>query len=439
MSERRPCGIRNAQLVKEIEGRQKSEAALRESEEKYRDLVENINDLIYAIDKDGVVTYVSPTVEQILGYRPDEIIGRAFMKLIHPEDIQRIIQRFGWVMEGKIEPQDYRVLKKDGSHGWVRVSSRPVYRDGAPIGLQGVLTDITETKRLEMKLKQAHKMEAIGTLAGGVAHDLNNILSGLVSYPQLLLLELPSDSPLRSSIKTIQKSGEKAAAIVQDLLTLARRGVSATEMVNLNTIVQEYMESPEYAQLMTHYPGVILPCGSGAGICLNVRGSRVHLAKTLMNLVVNAAEAVDSQGEVFIATKNKHVDTRSSSMPQLVEGDYVSLSIKDNGIGIQPEDINKIFEPFYTKKAMGRSGTGLGMAVVWGAVQDHQGYIDVESSPGKGSTFYLYFPATRQAPEEEMLYDSEVAINGRGESVLVIDDVVEQRKIAGSNVVETRL
>ena len=431
--EERTAALRdtNAQLVQEIKGREKSEEALRVSEEKYRDLVENINDLIYAIDKDGIVTYVSPTIEQILGYQPEDIIGQAFVAIIHPEDLCRVKRQFGRVLSGKLEPQAYRVRKKDGSHCWVEVSSRPVYRNDMPVGVQGVLTDITEKKHLEAKLNQAHKMEAIGTLAGGVAHDLNNILSGLVSYPQLVLMELPEDSPIRSSILVIQESGEKAAAIVQDLLTLARRGVSTTKVVNLNNIIEEYLKSPEHNHLVSHYPHIDFTVDLDPGL-LNLSGSRVHLSKSIMNLVLNAAEAVGERGRVEITTENRYIDMGMTALPRLTEGDYILLSVKDNGNGIHPDDINKIFEPFYTKKAMGRSGTGLGMAVIWGTVQDHHGVIDVESTPGEGTTFYLYFPATRQAVAERISDHADAVTEGLGETVLVVDDVAEQRNIAGS-------
>ena len=316
-----------------------------------------------------------------------------------------------------------------------------VYENGIPVKVLGVIQNITEQKKaekerkdLEAQLQQAQKMEAIGMLAGGVAHDLNNILGGLVSYPELLLLQLPEDSPLRKSILTIQKSGEKAAAVVEDLLTLARRGVAVTEVVNLNDVIAEYLKSPEYEKLQSYHSGVHLETHLEKDV-LNILGSSTHLSKTVMNLVSNAAEAMPDGGKLTVSTENRHIDRPIRGYDDVKEGDYVVFTISDTGTGISPDDMEKIFEPFYTKKKMGRSGTGLGMAVVWGTVKDHNGYIDVQSTEGKGTTFTLYFPVTRESVEER----SEIFLKdymGKGEAILVVDDVEEQRRIVSGMLKE---
>jgi signal transduction histidine kinase/ActR/RegA family two-component response regulator len=309
-----------------------------------------------------------------------------------------------------------------------------------------------EKKRLQEELHRAMKMEAVGAMAGGVAHDLNNILSGLVSYPELLLMDLPEDSPLRKPILTIQKSGEKAAAIVQDMLTLARRNVNITEIVNLNSIIQEYLKSPEHNKMMSYSSDLnsiiqeylkspehnkMMSYSSDVTLrihlepnLLNMVGSGIHLSKALMNLISNAIEAMPRGGEIHVSTQNKNVDIPVTGYDTVNNGDYVLLTVSDNGVGISPSDQKKIFEPFYTKKKMGRSGTGLGMAVVWGAVKDHNGYIDLQSEPGVGTTFTLYFPATRKALLEN---EGDQLMNqymGKGETVLVVDDMVDQQEIA---------
>ena len=194
-----------------------------------------------------------------------------------------------------------------------------------------------EKQHLALKLQNAQKMEAIGTLAGGVAHDLNNILSGLVSYPELLLMDLAEDSPLRAPLKTIQKSGEKAATIVQDLLTLARRGVAVKEVMNLNQILQEYLQTPEYEKLMGYHPGVVLSTDLASDL-LNISGSPVHISKTLMNLISNAAEAMPQGGTIHLATSNAYIDRPISGYDDVKEGEYVILKIADTGIGITAED-----------------------------------------------------------------------------------------------------
>ena len=286
-----------------------------------------------------------------------------------------------------------------------------------------------ERKKLERQLQQAKKMKAIGMLAGGVAHDLNNILSGLVSYPELLLMDIPQNSPLRKPIQTIKKSGEKASAIVQDLLTLARRGVPVSEVVNLTDIINEYLTSPQFEKLKSYHPDIDVESDLDSAL-LNIMGSPVHLSKTVMNLVSNAAEAMPDGGKIQIETKNKYIDLPIQGYDEVEEGDYAVLTVSDNGIGIASEEINSIFEPFYTKKVMGRSGTGLGMAVVWGTVKDHKGYIHIDSDEGKGATIKLLFPATRKPIRRHDAPTSFESYKGEGQTILVVDDVEEQREIA---------
>ena len=290
-------------------------------------------------------------------------------------------------------------------------------------------------RNLEARLHRAEKMEAIGTLAGGVAHDLNNILSGIVSYPDLLLLRLPSDSSMRKPIETIRESGKKAAAIVQDLLTLARRGVPVTEVMNLNEIVTHYLKSPEHQKVVSYHPDVRIDLELEPNL-LPIIGSSVHLSKTLMNLVTNAMEAMPDGGQLRLKTENRYVDRPIGDYDAVEEGDYATLSVSDTGVGIAMPDRERIFEPFYTKKKMGRSGTGLGMAVVWGTVKDHRGYIDFASGEGEGTTFKLYFPVTRQEMKTSLFDGNMPDIRGNGEKVLVIDDVKEQREIASMMLTE---
>ncbi|MDA8163865.1 MAG: cache domain-containing protein, partial [Desulfobacteraceae bacterium] len=222
--------------------------------------------------------------------------------------------------------------------------------------------EMAERHRLEETVQRQKRLETIGNLAASVAHDLNNILSGLVGYPDLLLQELPADSALRGRVLRIKDSGERAAAVVQDLLTLARRGVVQKKVLNLNTLVEAYLESPMAKSLQALHPGTAVTRRLAPDL-LNVSGSEVHLAKSLMNLVVNAAEALPAGGEIVVSTANRSLDIPVTAFERIEAGDYALLAVSDNGIGIPPQDRKRIFEPFYTKKVMGRSGTGLGMSV----------------------------------------------------------------------------
>ncbi|RJP77032.1 MAG: response regulator [Desulfobacteraceae bacterium] len=290
--------------------------------------------------------------------------------------------------------------------------------------------DISQRKLIESKLEQAQKLEAIGILTGGVAHDLNNILGGLVGYPEIILMKMSSTDPLRKHLISIKESGQKAAAIVQDLLTLARRGAIIHEVQNMNGIITDYMQSPEHEMLIRYHPRVEFKTDLDPDL-LNNLGSSVHLTKMIMNLISNAAEAIQDQGNVYISSKNQYLDTPKSGFDFIPSGDYVLITISDTGKGISQEDQKKIFEPFYTKKTMGRSGTGLGMTVVRGTMEDHGGYIDILSMDDVGTKFQLYLPATRRGLKKKIISESIDAYNGK-EYILVVDDVREQREIAKS-------
>ncbi|SMC96209.1 HAMP domain-containing protein [Desulfocicer vacuolatum DSM 3385] len=286
-----------------------------------------------------------------------------------------------------------------------------------------------EKRELEKRLDRSKKMETLGLLAGGVAHDLNNVLSGIVSYPDLLLLDLSPDDPGYGPIMTIKNSGQKAAAIVQDLLTLTRRGVICNEVVNVNAIISEYFTSPEHQRLILFHSNITVEVLLQEDL-FNIQGSPLHLKKTVMNLVSNAAEAQPDGGSIQVSTYNRYVDKPIQGYQLIKEGDYVILEVKDHGMGISEHDREKIFEPFYTKKIMGRSGTGLGMAVVWGTIQDHRGYINIKSELNRGTTFELFFPITRKHSAKQEDIPSLASHMGNRERILIIDDVKEQVEIA---------
>ncbi|MCP4692202.1 MAG: hypothetical protein GY859_29420, partial [Desulfobacterales bacterium] len=232
-----------------------------------------------------------------------------------------------------------------------------------------------------------------------------------------LLLDLPEESPIRDGILLIQKSGNRAATIVQDLLTLARRGVVVSEVVDLNRIIMEHLESPECKSLRNLHSRVRVETDLEPDL-FKIMGSSVHLSKAVMNLVSNAAEAMPEGGAITITTRNRYLDRPVKGYDDVRSGDYVTLTVADQGTGILPGDMDRIFEPFYTKKVMGRSGTGLGMAVVWGTVKDHNGYIDIQTERGEGSRFTLYFPITREELAEADPSTSIGDYMGRGERVV---------------------
>ncbi len=432
-------------LKEEVLVRVKSEQELHESERKYRLLTERISDVIWTMDMEFRFTYISPAVEKILGWSAAEARHLALDQILAPQSYELAMNTIAEQMAEGQQSGNYdrtrilelEMLRKNGATTWSEITASFILNDHRlPVGILGVLRDISERRRaqaekeeLQRKLDRSRKMEAIGTLAGGVAHDLNNILSGILSYPELLLLDLPADSPLRKPIETIQQSGKKAAAIVQDMLTLARRGVAIADVVNLNDIVTAHLASPELKKLLHFHPSVSIDTELDPDL-MNILGSPIHLGKTLMNLVSNAAEAMPDGGRLTVRTRNRYVDATIDGFEAVTEGSYVVLEVSDTGMGIPEEEISRIFEPFYTKKVMGRSGTGLGMAVVWGTVQDHHGQIQVDSRPGEGTVFSIYFPASGEQAAAADKSDSLETLRGKGEKILVVDDVKEQREIA---------
>jgi signal transduction histidine kinase len=422
---------REQSLQKEVAERRRAEDRIRESDARTRAILNAIPDVMFQFDGDGRFIDVRGEASDFTT-PPDQIIGRA-IEHVMPGDIAQVFRRqlvtafdtrrvqvFEYVFPSQNQVRHYEcrlvAVADDLALALIR-------------NITARVSAAAEKKRLLEQLQRAQKMEAIGTLAGGVAHDLNNVLSGLVSYPELILMDLPADSPLKNPIQTIRKSGERAATIVQDLLTLARRGVSVAEVINLNQVIRDYLKSPEYGNLCSHHPDIELKLDLADDL-LDISGSPVHLAKTVMNLASNAAEAMPHRGVIRIETRNQYIDSPIKGYDDIEEGDYVVMRVIDEGIGISKNDITRIFEPFYTKKVMGRSGTGLGMAVVWGTVKDHHGYIDIQSAPARGTVVTIYLPATKTHRLREPLKATLDDLKGAGERILVVDDVAEQREIA---------
>ena len=426
------------EFEKESAKRRQAEEKLRESEEKYRSVLENMEEGYWEVDLLGNFTFFNDSLCQFFGYSRDELLGMNNRKYTTPKMAARIYRIFNQVYRSgqPIDIIDYEVIAKDGSKV-IFEGSVSLRRDnsGQPIGFHGINRDVTKRKQVEEALRKSEeklarykKMESLGLLAGGVAHDLNNILSGIVSYPELLLLDLPEESKFRKPLETIQESGHRAAAVVEDLLTVARGVATTKEPLNLNDLVGDYLHSPEFNKLKQFHPAVTIKTNLDSDL-LNVSGSHVHIRKAVMNLVSNASEAIENSGNVTISTMNRYIDRPLRGYDDVNIGEYVVLSVSDDGSGISSDDLERIFEPFYTKKVMGRSGTGLGLAVAWNVVQDHKGYIDVTTDEN-GTTFELFFPITRGKISAKDLAITIEDFKGDGETILVVDDVASQRDIS---------
>jgi len=412
-------------------------ANLKESEERYRTLVDNVGLGVMLVNHDLKIVMMNEKLRRMF---PGVRIGQSCADLCddtHPEtqESQSCCPASQTFADGDMHET---IVEKSvfGKTRILRIQSYPVRAGIGKISRAiTVIEDITDRQNLEQRLVRAEKMESLGRMAGGVAHDLNNILSGLATLPDLLLLDIPEKDPNRGSLEIIRDSAKRAAAVVNDLLTISRQAVTEFSVLNINDIVSRFLQTPECGLIERDQPDIEIVTDLASAIP-NIEGAEIHLMKVIMNLVTNAADAIKGAGTITLKTSFEHIAGGSDTAPNLEEGQYVVLKVSDTGHGIKKDDIARIFEPFYTKKAMGaRSGTGLGLAIVWGAVTDHKGHIDVSSSVGEGTTFSLYFPATGKKHETPFIEDKFVHLKGHGEKILIVDDSVDQGMIA-SKVLE---
>ncbi len=401
---------------------------LQKSEKRFHDFINLLPEMVWESDRSGRIQFANQ--EAIDRFDITVHQGIAWFDLIVSEQRTAAGQEFETVMQNKGGSlKEFVMVDKSDKQFPVLLRSAPIYNEGLIVGARSVAIDISERHKLQEELNQAIKMKAIGLMAGGVAHDLNNILSGVVSYPELLLLKLPEDSEYRPPIEAIRKSGIQAAEVVSDLLTVARGIAAARSVRQPNNLINEYFCSPEFFKLKEMFPQVNFTT-SLAEDAANINCSPVHVRKCLMNLVNNGAEAISGTGEVRVTTENRTIGSSSSGTISLQPGDYVIITVRDTGSGILPADISHIFEPFYTKKVMDRSGTGLGLTVVWNTMRDHDGLVTVHVTE-KETVFTMYFPSSGAHAVSNDEFPNLGVIRGKAEKILVVDDEERQLDITG--------
>ena len=377
--------------------------------------------------RNTAISHVNQAAAKALGYERDDLLGRSIAEIdssIVDDRWEDVAQRMKQTSFSNVTATFKR---KDGSTFPVELFINYFEYQNEAYHFTFFI-DISRQQDMEKKLHRSMKMEAVGLMAGGVAHDLNNILSALTTYPEILLLKLPSNSPLREHIEKIRKAGTRAAEIVEDMLTVTRGTAAAKKVESLNSVITEILDSPEFQQIQRS--STPPSCTSIlAPDLLNISCSVMHIRKSILNLLFNAAEAVGENGTITIRTENCYIDEPVAENQFIKPGEYVLLSISDNGPGISTEDQKHIFDPFYSKKVMGKSGTGLGLTIVKNTVQDHDGDI-LLTSDNSGTTFTLYFPATRNSVDGSPSKEMALQQQGAGEKILVVDDEDLQRDIA---------
>ena len=379
--------------------------SLRQREARFRALVENSYDAISLVDENYVILYDSRSVERVTGFLPEERLGRRVDEFLHPDDVAEIAERFRHSLEhpDAILHVEYRYLHKDGGYRWGQAIGVNRLKDPAVQAIVVNHRDITDRRAMEQKLRQseeqlrqAQKMEAVGRLAGGVAHDFNNVLTAIFGYSDLLLEQFTLDDPRRADVQEIRRSAERAATLTRQLLAFSRKQVMQPRLLNLNEVIANVQGLlrrlvGEDIQVQTELEPTVAPVMADPG----------QVEQVLMNLAANARDAMPEGGRLDIATSNARVEGDRFDRPGLRPGDYVVLRVTDTGTGM-PEHVRAhIFEPFFTTKEQGK-GTGLGLATVYGIVKQSGGGIYAESGHGQGTTFVIYLPAQLSVPASEV-------------------------------------
>jgi PAS domain S-box-containing protein len=400
----RPAG--RVVLLHETTDRRRMEQTLRASEEKYRRLVDSIDQVIFSVDREGRFTYVSPAVERMSGWRVSDIVGHPLDEFVHPEDLALVRLNIAGRYRGAREPHEFRVVNSDGSPLHVRTYSYPLSEGDEPAGLSGIMTDITGQKQLQEQLHQSRKLEAIGRLAGGIAHDFSNLLTAITGFSEMLLLDGRVDAESRAWVAEIRKSIDRGSSLVRQLLSFSRKQVVRPRTFDLNELIRgiERMLGRlvgEHLVLQTRLADALPPLQADAG----------QLELAIVNLAVNARDAMPGGGTLTLET---------SAVPSR-DGPRIRLAISDTGVGMDEHVRSHLFEPFFTTKEPGK-GTGLGLSTVYGIVKQCGGSIAVESAPGRGTRFVIDLPASDAKPERDGSAAAEAAVAGGTERLLVVED-----------------
>ena len=398
-----------------------------DNETQYRSLVENLNKIIYKMDREGHFTYLSPGLELITGYRAEDLLGLHFSPFIFPEDLAAVEANFKKALSGLAEPIEFRILGKNKKVLHLRNFAQLLEENHRPLGVIGVFSDITAQKTLHDQLHQAQKMESVGRLAGGVAHDFNNILTVIIGYCEMLAEDEKSNPGPLAMVKSIKSAAERAASLTRQLLVFSRKQIFQPTRLNINGLIKNLEKMlhrliGEHITLKTHLAEEIH----------DIKTDAAQLEQVLMNLAVNARDAMPRGGTLLIETTNTYLDeSYRRKYSEVIPGHYVMLAISDTGCGMDEKTRENIFEPFFTTKEAGK-GTGLGLSTVYGIVKQSGGHICFYSEVDTGTTFKIYFPADNREMAEDKTKKMESpdlrSLEGH-ESLLVVEDQEDLREM----------
>ena len=410
----------NDKLAQEIEESRKAGKALQESNERYRTLIESVTDAIVIVDPDGKLTYLNPEYEKISGYPVEELIGRLFTELVPPEDRESTLERFRQGLSGEKTPiAEISILHKDGSQVPVEINSTTLLdAEGKPVGRIAVVRDISERKRLEAHLLQRQRLESIGILAGGIAHDFDNILSIIMGFTDMAIREVPEKSSARQNLDRALTGIQRAADLVKQITAFSQQSMPARGPVLVSPIAEDVA-----SLLRASLPETIeirLDLQTGIG---TVYADPTQIHQVLMNLCTNAAHAMREKGGILdVSLSEVEMDAAAlAGLPEISPGDYLRMTVSDTGEGMSPEVLDLIFDPYFSTKERGE-GAGLGLSVVHGIMKSHGGAITVRSKPRKGTTFHVYLPLLKHRAEPEEQIGVYEPLPGGNERILFVED-----------------
>jgi PAS domain S-box-containing protein len=416
-----------AVLFEDITERRRMHEALRSSEERFRQLVRNSNDIIALVDEKGRLTSVSGPLEKVLGYGPEELLGATLLSFVHPGDLEDVSKVLPEIIRkpGTSSVVEFRVRHKNGKWISVEVVGSNMLHDPAVKAVVSNLRDITERNRLREQLQQAMKMEAVGRLAGGVAHDFNNILTVISGNVELARMGLSPSDPLNRCLDQVAKASDSAASLTRQLLAFSRKQIIEPRVLNLNDLVRNVQ------QMLARLIGENVELRTNLRDDLKaVKVDPGQFEQVLVNLAVNARDAMPEGGRLSIETANVTLDERyCETHSQAQPVGYVLLAVSDTGHGMSPEVKEHLFEPFFTTKGKGR-GTGLGLATIFGAVRQAGGFIEVYSEEGRGTTFKIYVPAVEEQAGKLVKAARPIDTMKGDETILLVEDEESVRKMA---------
>jgi two-component system, cell cycle sensor histidine kinase and response regulator CckA len=398
-------------------------ARLERSERRYRDLVENLNDVVFALDNDRCIQYVSPAVEKY-GYTPDDLLGKPFWVIVHPDDVAPLQQALQRPDRDPTDPYEFRALDKSGGTRYVRTSSRDVYEHGVLTGVTGVLIDLTAQRRAEDQLRASQRLDALGRLAGGIAHDFNNLLVAIIGYAEFALDSVREGDPIREDLDEVLTAGHRAAALTHQLLAFSRKQVLQPEVIDLNEVVGGM------GGMLRRIIGEDIDLQLSLADSAPILADPAQIEQVIMNLVLNARDAMPGGGRLWIETALSRTPLDDPEAPRESEGGWIVLTVRDSGVGMDAQTKARIFEPFFSTKPHGE-GTGLGLPTVYGIVRQSGGAIEVASEPGSSATFRIAFPREASAAPAARPHRFRAGAASRGtETVLIVEDEETVRHLA---------